>query len=373
VLRRIVVRVAVGVAAVLVIERFVVGVHPVAEQSMWPALRGGEDRVCVDKLAARVRAPKRFDLWVFRFSDGTNEGLFVKRLLALPGEVIDFRAGDLFIGEGGADPARAERPLALAEAQMIPVAGATSPDGRPPWEASKGVIERAGGGGLVLRPAGEPRAVATFVSGIGIDPFCIKDDHRAGDGRVVRGRHAVPDVRITVGPVHMEGSRFSIVHELGHGELRRVVVRRSGIAVEARVDGKESQRSEHPGATCDQGLRVETRDGVFRVLLPDGSGWRELFKEPRDTIVAEGGSTLRIEADGAAVHISALEVARDVHYVWNAEAPPRSLPVPAGRLFLAGDNPEVSVDSRMFGPVQGGDLVGLVRAVVWPLPIRVLP
>ena len=42
--------------------------------------------------------------------------------------------------------------------------------------------------------------------------------------------------------------------------------------------------------------------------------------------------------------------------------------VPAGELFLLGDARAGSVDSRAFGPVALGEVVGAVRARVWPAP-----
>jgi len=41
-------------------------------------------------------------------------------------------------------------------------------------------------------------------------------------------------------------------------------------------------------------------------------------------------------------------------------------PVPPGHVWLEGDNPQTSVDSRDYGPVPGGLLWGRVMARVWP-------
>lgn len=40
--------------------------------------------------------------------------------------------------------------------------------------------------------------------------------------------------------------------------------------------------------------------------------------------------------------------------------------VPAGAVFVLGDNRANSVDSRQFGSVPDGDVVGRVRARIWP-------
>lgn len=41
---------------------------------------------------------------------------------------------------------------------------------------------------------------------------------------------------------------------------------------------------------------------------------------------------------------------------------------PTGALFLVGDNPAASTDSRAFGPVRRDDVVARVRWRYWPLP-----
>jgi hypothetical protein len=135
------------------------------------------------------------------------------------------------------------------------------------------------------------------------------------------------------------------------------------------VDGEEAVRSRHPGASCEKGLRIETLDGTFTVSLPDGASWRTLFSEPRRTERADSFSGLRFEASGGPVRIGSLEVTRDVHYVWGADSPATPKLIPPERLFMAGDNPEISIDSRedAFGLVGTSEVVGLVRLRVWPV------
>jgi signal peptidase I len=42
--------------------------------------------------------------------------------------------------------------------------------------------------------------------------------------------------------------------------------------------------------------------------------------------------------------------------------------VPSGSVFLMGDERDLSIDSRDFGPVAVADISGLVRTRVWPSP-----
>jgi signal peptidase I len=53
-----------------------------------------------------------------------------------------------------------------------------------------------------------------------------------------------------------------------------------------------------------------------------------------------------------------------------AHDPARSWRVPAGSYFLVGDNRAQSCDSRVFGPVSKGAIVGKLTLVYWP-PSRI--
>ncbi len=62
---------------------------------MEPNLHNGE-RVLTEKVSYRWRQPQRGDIVVFRLPDGTND-LMVKRVIALPGERISIRNGEVYI------------------------------------------------------------------------------------------------------------------------------------------------------------------------------------------------------------------------------------------------------------------------------------
>jgi hypothetical protein len=342
----------------------VADVYQVHEMSMWPTL-AGEDRVVVDKLFGRG-SPPRFAICVFRHRPkGTTtepETLFVKRVLGVANEWIDFRGGDVFVGETTA-VARLARPSALVESQIAahPVLSSGSPSLQ--FDATGGKVTSEGSA-YSFTPEGGATVVANLRVGNGPNAWDVRDDP-VGAGR---GRHVVPDVRVTVGAISGGAEEVAVAHELGAADVRRVAVGKDGIVV-SRSGGGDVTRSAFPGAPGAGGLRLETIDGIFRVLLWEGEGWRELHAEPRADTDKAQVSRVRIEVSGGPARMASLEVNRDVHYAWSAETTAGPLPVPPDSLFLAGDNPEISTDSRdllQFGHVPRSALVGIVRAVVWP-------
>lgn len=81
-------------------------------------------------------------------------------------------------------------------------------------------------------------------------------------------------------------------------------------------------------------------------------------------VVATGGET--IVSHGDAIYVDGHRLAQP--YLRAGEPLGRPVPfqrVPAGDLFVMGDNRPESCDSRYFGPVAGSSVVGRVVAIVW--------
>ncbi|HRX57577.1 MAG TPA: signal peptidase I [Eubacteriales bacterium] len=73
---------------------FLVWLFParIVDQSMEPTLTGGEVVLC-DRLAKYVSKPERGDIILFK----TEDGVFIKRIVGLPGESVEVVGGYVFI------------------------------------------------------------------------------------------------------------------------------------------------------------------------------------------------------------------------------------------------------------------------------------
>lgn len=86
----------------LVVHLFLAQATVVFGQSMEPNLHPHQ-RLIVDKISYRLHAPQRNDIVVIRLPD--MEELLVKRIVALPGELVEIRSGIVYVnGEVVAEP-----------------------------------------------------------------------------------------------------------------------------------------------------------------------------------------------------------------------------------------------------------------------------
>ncbi len=107
-----VITIVIAVAAVLLIKQFVVNPYRIPSSSMEPTLHcarplpGCEarysDRVLANRFIYRFKDPDRGDIVVFETPPEAAErcgagGTFVKRLIGLPGDVVEERNGTVFV------------------------------------------------------------------------------------------------------------------------------------------------------------------------------------------------------------------------------------------------------------------------------------
>lgn len=79
----------------LIIRTFVVQAFKIPTGSMRPTLLEG-DRLLVNKFLYRFKEPRRGDIIVFRYPGGEKKD-FIKRLIAVNGEDVEIRDGNIYI------------------------------------------------------------------------------------------------------------------------------------------------------------------------------------------------------------------------------------------------------------------------------------
>ena len=79
----------------MAIRTFIIAPFKIPSGSMRPTLIEG-DRILVSKFIYHFRPPRRGDIVVFRYPENPKRP-FIKRLVALGGETIELRDGNIFI------------------------------------------------------------------------------------------------------------------------------------------------------------------------------------------------------------------------------------------------------------------------------------
>jgi len=83
------------VVTYLLVRTFLFETYRVVGQSMEPTLVQDE-RLIVSKLSYRLHEPQRGDIIVFRDPQDSGRNL-IKRIIGLPGEILEIRSGQVFI------------------------------------------------------------------------------------------------------------------------------------------------------------------------------------------------------------------------------------------------------------------------------------
>jgi len=347
-----------------------------ARNSLWPAgaiSRG--DRILVDKFSYRFVQPKRFEVAVFKYPVRPADN-FIKRLVGLPGETLDIRNGDLFVnGEIARKSPELQATLWLPVHESRYVEKDGGGNRGKPFRAEEAILEPTDGGrSYVLRPA-SAGAPGWMVYGREVRDYApYNESVHAG------GRNVVCDLRVRfcarLGPALSAAAvpsravsggalfaRLSANDDLFEAEVtaRGISLKRNGalLAREVRALGLEGDHVLDLWRADERiGLEVAGAEGKLRLSVEF---------EPLDRQTRR--SEVRIGTAGAEATIADIGIFRDIYYlsaipgVSRIDFPYR---VPDDSYFFLGDNSSNSTDSRAWGPVPAGHIVGRAFLVFWP-------
>ena len=83
------------VGVTLVMETVVIVNAVIPSASMEPTIMTG-DHIFGNRLAYKFGSPERYDIIIFRYPDDESQ-LFIKRIIGMPGDTVEFRDGDVYI------------------------------------------------------------------------------------------------------------------------------------------------------------------------------------------------------------------------------------------------------------------------------------
>ncbi len=357
-----------AVTLLLLLRWCVCDVLLVVERSMWPALEGGRDRVLLNRLAAQ---PARFEMWAYRCEkdDGTAD-IRIKRVLALAGEALALRGGDVYTGPDAAHLQRALRTQDQVEWMRVALPGPHVARAQR-WRAESGTLQETADGSLRLF-AGATGFHALVLGSVGPGADSVMDDCVGPGGLVHPGRHVVPDTRFSV-QLFPVGGCLKLLHEL-FGDVRGVIVRGDKLCLHQELDpAAQSAAGSSSGAVlCTLPasgvlLHIETLDGMFRITAERAAGAQVLYEAARDTLNGRALSRWSVQLDSGDALLRPVDLSRDVHYFFGGGlASVAAYQVGADSCFTAGDNQPISADSRSHGPVPHSHLLGRAERILLP-------
>ncbi len=404
---------AIAFILAMIIRHFVAEAFRIPTSSMEPTLIGSEvggDRILVSKFQFDLHPPKQWDVVVFKIDqqridfyrdfysnrpvpddirpaeNGTidcperaNYVNYVKRLVALPGQTVLVKNGDIFI-----DGRIARKPERVEEVLLVPVTNdrilkRDGVDFFRQWGSRGGVVTRRDG--ALLFGAGHSDAECTVFY---LDPI---EDRVETDPEGMRRRghrfNIVGDLKLAFRFRHLGGVGYLVGH-LREDETRySFYVDLGGVAPSARLlcNGNEVARAalslapgaEHRLEFANIDARVTLRiNGRTLIRFDDDRPEQsEAASVPyRNPYTATSGAEF-----GAArcdVEVRDVQLWRDIFYTSDRDQQRFAIGEPftlgQDEYFVMGDNSANSFDSRSWGVVKQPNLIGEAFFVFWPIP-----
>lgn len=88
---------AITLILLFLVQHFLIVNARIPSGSMEPTVQTG-DQIFGNRLAYKKKDPQRLDIVIFRYPDDERR-LFIKRIIGLPGDVIDIRDGQVYVNE----------------------------------------------------------------------------------------------------------------------------------------------------------------------------------------------------------------------------------------------------------------------------------
>ena len=316
----------------------------------------GGDKLFVNKLPFLLRAPRRWEVIVFKCPVDTRKN-YIKRLIGLPGETVEIYNGEIFInGRIARKPRWARRAVAtlvyssaLKEKKRRRVAWLKRSGG---WEfrenffKARGALEPA-----VIEFAGNITAYVPYNDG-NTDPAF---------------EESVSDVtvRFTI-RLSKNGNRTphllaSLADGLNEAKIR--IPAAEGKALLLFNGNTVAEKDFH--LSCDTVHIVEFSkvDNLVEVYVDE----ELLFSYPYEAEPIGRNAQIRLGVEDGEALFADISIWRDIYY---DDAGMGETTVPPDGYFVLGDNTENSKDSRVWGAVPADNLMGKAFLVFWP-PKRV--
>jgi hypothetical protein len=370
-----------GLLALLALVRFSIGwVFPVASSSMWPTLKPHEwvflrwDR----------SLPARFDLVAFRSEGGEA---VVKRVWGLPRETVLIEpAGDVRINSELVRSDARPRQVRVFDSTTQSIGehwfhGGTEHD---PWQ--RVVLEDESVGEVWevdSRPVPERYDASLLRHHKG-----VHDDRMAADGTLEYGTVTVHDLTLGAEVYVVDGGgrlRFELLEQGDRLEFSLELPIVSGPAQGFVRRRRGESHVEHARQTFEvpigRWFRVTFAniDDELTATVDDQPPLRCQYHQntphPKDengdgsvdSAAVSIGERAFLGADKARVRFRALTLDRDIHVpAIGAYGVGRELQLGIEEVYVLGDDPTRSRDSRAMGPIPLDRLIGRPTHVVWP-------
>lgn len=354
------------------------------------------DRLVVFKSAFALRAPRRWEVVVFRFPEEARK-VFIKRVVGLPGESVQIRGGDVYV-DGQIQRKTLDQQRALAVLVHDSRSTATSAPTLPPrWQGEAGRTRwRTGAGRFYLPGPDEEPDVAddaaidwlTYrhwrrVPGFSdrVEEVPIVDDYGYNQSRpqTIEDDNLVTDLLLSCRVRTTGRGKLSFYATAGTDQFLIHLEPSTG-RVELLHNGRQVSSAQIGHAVLQDETLVEFSIVDRQVLLAlDGRLALEPYPYQAADLPAQPTSRpMAVGARNLGVYFSDLRLFRDVYYTdpgrpygrWALDQP---YALADDEYFMLGDNSPLSEDSRLWvgGPgVASHLLVG--KPLVVHLPSRLV-